>query len=79
MEQKINFEDAMEKLDAEIKKLESGNMSLDESIESFESAIRLIRVCNERLTLAEQRVRLLVEGVDGSISDTAFIGMSDET
>ncbi|MBQ8321906.1 MAG: exodeoxyribonuclease VII small subunit [Clostridia bacterium] len=74
MKQNINFEEAMEKLELEVKKLEGGNMSLDESLESFENAIKLIRVCNDRLSDAERRVRLLIEGTDGIVTDVAFDG-----
>ncbi len=68
----INFEEAMLKLEGEVKKLESGNMSLDESISAFEEAVKLIGICNKKLDKAERRVRLLVESADGSISDQPF-------
>lgn len=68
----IKFEDAMIKLEGEVKKLESGNMTLEESIASFEEAVRLIGVCNNHLDNAERRVRLLTESADGSITDVPF-------
>ena len=68
----MNFEEAMAKLDSEVKKLESGNMTLDESIAAYEEAIKLIRTCNEKLESAERRVRILTESADGSISDLPF-------
>ncbi len=68
----INFEEAMLKLEGEVKKLESGNMTLDESIAAFEEAVKLIRVCNEKLENAERRVRILTESSDGSITDLPF-------
>ena len=68
----INFEEAMLKLEGEVKKLESGNMTLDESIAAFEEAVKLIRVCNEKLENAERRVRILTEFSDGSITDLPF-------
>lgn len=74
----INFEEAMTRLEDEVKKLESGNMSLDDSIASFEEAIKLIRICNEKLENAERRVRILTESKDGSITDLPF-DISDET
>ena len=45
----IKFEDAIIKLEGEVKKLESGNMTLDESIAAFEEAVKLIGVCNKQL------------------------------
>ena len=75
--EKINFEEAMAKLEGEVKKLESGSMTLDESIAAFEEAVKLIRICNDRLEDAERRVRILTESSDGSITDLPF-NPSDE-
>ena len=69
---KINFEEAITKLEDEVRKLESGNMTLDDSIKSFEESVKLVRVCNEILDSAERRVRILVETEDGSITDAPF-------
>lgn len=69
----INFEEAILKLEAEVKKLESGNLSLDESIAAFEEAVKLVKVCNEKLEIADRKVRLLTEGPDGIITDIPFI------
>ncbi len=74
----IDFETALAELEAEVKKLESGNMSLDESLKTFEGAIKLVKICNEKLESAERRVRLLVESSDGSITDRDFEGTGDE-
>ena len=74
----INFEEAMTRLEGEVKKLESGNMTLDESIAAFEEAVKLIRICNEKLENAERRVRILTEAADGSITDVPF-DPADET
>lgn len=68
----ITFEEAMLKLESEVKKLESGSMGLDESIAAYEEAVKLIRVCNQKLDNAEHRVRILVESSDGSITDAPF-------
>ena len=68
----MKFEDAMIKLEGEVKKLESGNMTLEESIASFEEAVKLIGICNRHLDNAERRVRLLTEASDGSITDVPF-------
>ncbi len=68
----MKFEEAMIKLEGEIKKLESGNMTLDESIASFEEAVKLIGVCNAQLENAERKVRLLTEAADGTVTDVPF-------
>lgn len=68
----LNFEDAILKLEGEVKKLESGNMTLDQSISAFEEAVKLVKLCNEKLERAERRVRLLTEGPDGTVTDIPF-------
>lgn len=68
----MKFEDAMIELESKVKKLESGSLTLDESITAFEEAVKLIRVCNKQLENAERRVRMLTEGNDGSITDVPF-------
>lgn len=68
----IKFEDAMIELESKVKKLESGSLTLDESITAFEEAVKLIRVCNKQLENAERRVRMLTEGNDGGVTDVPF-------
>lgn len=68
----FNFEEALKKLEDEVKRLESGNMSLDESIASFEEAVKLVIICNEKLEQAERKVALLTEMSDGTVTDVPF-------
>ena len=77
MNKNIKFEEAIEKLDSIVSKLESGSVPLDESLALFEEGVGLIKLCNEKLDAAEQKVRILTESADGSISDAPFI--NDET
>ena len=74
----INFEEAIKKLEDEVKRLENGNMSLDESIASFEEAVKLVKICNEKHEKAERKVALLTEMSDGTVTDLPFI-IDDET
>ena len=77
MNKNIKFEEAIEKLDSIVSKLESGSVSLDESLSLFEEGVGLIKLCNQKLESAEQKVRILTESSDGSVSDAPFI--NDET
>ena len=70
--EKINFEEAMNELELSVRKLEAGNMSLDDSLLEFEKAIKLVKTCNERLEVAEQRVRMLTASLDGAVTDVPF-------
>ncbi len=78
MKNDIKFEEAMEKLEEEVRRLEGGNMTLDESLLSFENTIKLVKLCNKRLEEAEQKVRILTEEADGSVSDFPFDAKDDE-
>ncbi len=72
MKKDIKFEQAIEALDTAVTRLESGELSLDDSIKVFEEAIGLIKICNEKLSAAEQKVRVLIESQDGSVTDAPF-------
>ena len=54
-------------------------MSIEDSLVSYEKAIGLVKVCNEYLSDAEGRVRILTQRADGSVSDAPFDGIGDET
>lgn len=69
---KITFEDAMRELEEKVKGLESGNMTLEESLKAFSEAMSLINVCNSCLDGAKEQVRVLLENNDGSITDAPF-------
>lgn len=72
MKKDIKFEEAIEALDTAVTRLESGELSLDDSIKVFEESIGLIKICNEKLSAAEQKVRVLIESQDGSVTDAPF-------
>ena len=74
MNEIIKFEDAMVRLEGIVRKLEAGSLSLDESLSAFEEAVGLVKLCNEKLSSAEQKVRILTESSDGAISDKPFEG-----
>ena len=73
MKNNIKFEEAILKLEESVRLLEGGSLSLDESIEKYEEALRYVKICNETLEKAEQKVKILTEGKDGAISDRPFI------
>lgn len=68
----MSFEEAMERLEDTVRRLEDGSMPLNASMEAFEEAVRLSRYLNETLEDAKQRVRVLTKGADGSVSDSAM-------
>jgi exodeoxyribonuclease VII small subunit len=71
--EKPTFETAFEQLQAAVKKLESGELSLEQSLKQFEEGVRLTRLCQEYLTAAEQRVEILMKSnSEGSVSLQPF-------
>ena len=77
MSKEIKFEDAIAMLEEAVRLLESGELSLDESIEKYEESIKYVKICTEKLEKAEQKVKILIQGADGSITDAPFV--TDET
>lgn len=78
MNSKMKFEDAMLMLEDTVSKLESGSLSLDDSLKAFEDAVKLVKICNEKLENARAHVRVLVKDAEGSVSDAPFDGEQDE-
>ena len=65
----INFEEALQKLETIVEDLESGELSLENSLKSFEKGIKLARQCQEKLSKAEIQVQKLIEE-DGELKTT---------
>lgn len=61
---KPDFEQSLQELEALVLKMENGDLSLEESLKEFERGVQLTRQCQEALTAAEQRVKLI--GADGN-------------
>lgn len=55
------FEDAMKELEDIVKHLESGDLSLEESLKIFEEGIALSRYCFRKLEEAEKKVSILIK------------------
>lgn len=69
-----SFEESMARLEEIVRALESGTAALDDSLGLFEEGISLVKLCNAKLEGAEQKVKLLVKGEDGTLSETDFTG-----
>lgn len=62
----ITFEESMKRLDEIVSALESGEVSLEESLKLFEEGTKLSVKCTELLDTAELKVTALMKGPDGS-------------
>lgn len=63
------FETALSELERRVRRLESGDVTLDEALALFEEGVELARTCHERLEEAEQRVSRLSRGPAGIEED----------
>jgi len=59
------FEDAMRELEDIVKRLESGDLPLEESLKIFEKGVVLSRFCFNKLEEAEKRVSILIKDEGG--------------
>lgn len=66
--QELSFEENLEKLETIVKKLETGETPLDDAIKDFEEAMKLAKICDEKLKNAEEAITKIVN-TDGSLSD----------
>jgi exodeoxyribonuclease VII small subunit len=69
---KERFEDALNKLEKIVSKLEEGDIPLEESLKLFEEGIRLSRFCNQKLDEAERKVEILLKGKNGVLKPQPF-------
>ncbi len=53
------FEQSLEKLEQLVERMEEGDLSLEDSLKTFEEGIKLTRQCQQALVKAEQKVKLL--------------------
>jgi exodeoxyribonuclease VII small subunit len=69
---KERFEDALNKLEKIVSKLEEEDIPLEESLKLFEEGIRLSRFCNQKLDEAEKKVEILIKGKNGIVKAQPF-------
>ena len=56
----FNFEEALEELERLVNSMEEGELSLEESMKTFEKGVKLTRECQAALKKAEQKVQILL-------------------
>lgn len=68
----LSFEEAMQQLEEIVRRLEKGDVPLEESLALFEKGSGLISRCSKLLDEAEQKVVRLKKGSDGSPEELPF-------
>lgn len=71
---KMKFEEALTRLEEIVKKMEDGDLTLEESLEAFEEGIKLSRLCAKKLDEAERRVEILLKDEDDNVEIKPFAG-----
>lgn len=64
------FEESLERLEALVQEMESGNLPLEEILKKYEEGNRLIKLCAAKLNEAEQRIEILMKEKNGSLNLT---------
>ncbi len=61
MSKKIDFEKSLRELEKLVDEMESGELTLDQSLARFEKGVALTKACQQALKEAEQKVNILIE------------------
>ena len=69
---KQTFETALENLEESVNQLETGSLSLEEALTSFENGIRWSRECHRFLEKAEKRIEVILKNDKGEHTQTVF-------
>jgi len=64
----MSFEDALAELEGIVRRLEGGQVKLDDAIQSYERGAKLKRHCEKKLNEAQQRVDRIVIGPEGAVT-----------
>ena len=67
-----SFEEAIKELEIVVRKLEEGNIPLEDSLDLFKQGITLTELCNKILTNAQGEVDLLTRSKLGQLQETPF-------
>jgi exodeoxyribonuclease VII small subunit len=65
--QEKKFEDELKDLEATVAEIDSGELSLEESIKAFERGVALVRSLNQKLDEAEKKIEVLVRDNQGEL------------
>ena len=71
------LETSLDNLEVLVEKMESGELTLEDSLKAFEEGVRLYRECQQALQQAEQKVRILLEQ-NTEADPEPFIGGDNE-
>ena len=65
-DKKQTFETSLKELERIVRRLEDGDLALEDSLKLFEDGVKLSRECQERLNQAERRIEILLKDENGN-------------
>ena len=72
MKDNTSYEEAIIELEKTVQSLESGKLSLDESMEFFKKGMDLVSFCQKKLDESEKKITMLIQKKDGSYTENDF-------
>ena len=73
----LNFEKAMDRLESIVEQMESGKLPLEELIVRYEEGMGLVKICQERLASAEQKIEMIARDGTGKTTVKDFEPIAD--
>ena len=74
-----SIEQAMERLERLVAEMEAGQMPLDTLIAGYEEGVKLVRLCQEKLDAAEQKIQIITRNAAGPAGLADFSDGDDES
>jgi exodeoxyribonuclease VII small subunit len=73
----LNFESAMDRLEAIVEQMESGKLPLEDLIVRYEEGMNLVKICQERLATTEQKIEIIARNHTGKVAVKDFEPAAD--
>jgi exodeoxyribonuclease VII small subunit len=77
-EAELNFEGAMDRLEKIVEQMESGKLPLEDLIVRYEEGMNLVKICQERLANAEQKIEIIARNSAGKPVVKEFESTQDQ-
>lgn len=72
MENKMTFEESLQRLEEIVRAMERGDVPLDKSLELFQEGTALIQACGKLLDAAELQIKMITPDEDGAPVESDF-------
>jgi exodeoxyribonuclease VII small subunit len=78
-ETELNFEGAMDRLETIVEQMESGKLPLEDLIVRYEEGMNLVKICQEQLASAEQKIEMIARSSAGKVIVKDFEATQEPT